>query len=63
MDTVFVKSYISFIGMLISARPEYLSLVLGKISHGFTYRASRPLVFSAVRLINSMQNRACKHWT
>ncbi|KAF9814394.1 hypothetical protein IEO21_05128 [Rhodonia placenta] len=37
MDTVFVKSYISFIGMLISARPEYLSLVLGKISHGFTY--------------------------
>ena len=39
MDTGFVKAYTSFIGMLVSARPEYLSLVLGKIAHGFTYRA------------------------
>lgn len=39
MDTGFVKAYTSFVGMLVSARPEYLSLVLGKIAHGFTYRA------------------------
>lgn len=39
MDTGFVKSYTSFVGMLVSARPEYLSLVLDKIAHGFTYRA------------------------
>ncbi|KAH9937995.1 RNA polymerase I-specific transcription initiation factor RRN3-domain-containing protein [Fomitopsis serialis] len=37
MDTTFVKSYTAFIGMLVSARPEYLSLVLGKTAHGFTY--------------------------
>lgn len=40
MDTSFVKSYINFIGMLVSARPEYLSLVLGKLSQGLTYRMS-----------------------
>ncbi|KZT71473.1 RNA polymerase I-specific transcription initiation factor RRN3 [Daedalea quercina L-15889] len=39
MDTSFVKSYTAFIGMLVSARPEYLSLVLGKIAHGFTYQS------------------------
>ncbi|CCM00173.1 uncharacterized protein FIBRA_02201 [Fibroporia radiculosa] len=39
MDTSFVKSYTSFIGMLVSARPEYLSLVLGKVAHGFTYQS------------------------
>lgn len=39
MDSQFVKSYISFIGMLVSARPEYLSLVLEKIAQGFTYSA------------------------
>ena len=38
MDTSFVKSYTNFIGMLVSARPEYLSLVLGKIAQGLTYR-------------------------
>ncbi|EGO01992.1 hypothetical protein SERLA73DRAFT_159088 [Serpula lacrymans var. lacrymans S7.3] len=38
MDTVFVKSYTVFIGMLLSARPEYLSLVLGKIAQDLTYR-------------------------
>ncbi|KAE9383842.1 RNA polymerase I-specific transcription initiation factor RRN3 [Gymnopus androsaceus JB14] len=32
-------SYTVFIGMLLSARPEYLSLVLGKLSLGFTYQA------------------------
>ena len=39
MDSQFVKSYTSFIGMLVSARPEYLSLVLEKIAQGFTYSA------------------------
>ncbi|KDQ64421.1 hypothetical protein JAAARDRAFT_28051 [Jaapia argillacea MUCL 33604] len=39
MDTAFVKSYTTFIGVLVSARPEYLSLVLGKIAHGLTYHS------------------------
>ncbi|KAI0650499.1 RNA polymerase I-specific transcription initiation factor RRN3 [Trametes meyenii] len=39
MDTSFVKSYTNFIGMLVSARPEYLSLVLGKIAQGLTYQS------------------------
>ncbi|KAJ3876973.1 RNA polymerase I-specific transcription initiation factor RRN3 [Lentinula edodes] len=39
MDNATVRSYTVFIGMLISARPEYLSLVLAKLSLGFTYQA------------------------
>ncbi|KAF7332358.1 RNA polymerase I-specific transcription initiation factor RRN3 [Mycena kentingensis (nom. inval.)] len=39
MDPATVKVYTVFIGTLLSARPEYLSLVLGKITHGFTYRS------------------------
>ena len=39
MDNQFAKSYTSFIGMLVSARPEYLSLVLGEIVQGLTYSA------------------------
>jgi len=39
MDNQFAKSYTSFIGMLVSARPEYLSLVLENIVQGLTYRA------------------------
>ena len=39
MDNNFVKSYTSFVGMLVSAKPEYLTLVLGKVANGFTYRA------------------------
>jgi RNA polymerase I-specific transcription initiation factor RRN3 len=38
MESNFVQTYINFIGILVSARPEYLTLVLGKITHGFTYR-------------------------
>ncbi|KAJ7044704.1 RNA polymerase I-specific transcription initiation factor RRN3 [Mycena alexandri] len=38
LDGATVKAYTVFIGMLLSARPEYLSLVLGKITHGFTYQ-------------------------
>lgn len=40
MDTATVKTYTVFMGMLLSARPEYLSLVLGKITQGFTHRKS-----------------------
>jgi RNA polymerase I-specific transcription initiation factor RRN3 len=40
MDSSLVKTYTSFIEILVSARPEYLSLVLGRVAHGFTYRAS-----------------------
>jgi RNA polymerase I-specific transcription initiation factor RRN3 len=39
MDNQFVKSYTSFIGMLVSARPEYLSLVLERVAQGFTCSA------------------------
>jgi len=45
MDSQFVKSYTSFIGMLVSARPEYLSLVLEKIVQGLTYSACDHLKF------------------
>ncbi|KAF9567366.1 RNA polymerase I-specific transcription initiation factor RRN3 [Agrocybe pediades] len=38
-DSATVKSYTVFTGMLLSARPEYLSLVLTKIAHGFTYQS------------------------
>jgi len=39
LDSPTVKLYTVFMGMLLSARPEYLSLVLGKIVQGFTHRA------------------------
>ncbi|KIJ57003.1 hypothetical protein M422DRAFT_198368 [Sphaerobolus stellatus SS14] len=39
LDVTFVKSYISFIGMLVSARPEYLGGVLEKIARGMTFRS------------------------
>ncbi|KZP04571.1 RNA polymerase I-specific transcription initiation factor RRN3 [Athelia psychrophila] len=39
MDTSFVKSYTIFIGMLLSAKPEYLSIVLSKIAQGFTHQS------------------------
>ena len=45
MDNQFVKSYTSFIGMLVSARPEYLSIVLEKIVQGLTYCACNYLIF------------------
>ncbi|SRR5216684_2859354 len=40
MESSLVKTYTSFIEILVSARPEHLSLVLGRIAQGFTYRAS-----------------------
>ncbi|KAI6034712.1 RNA polymerase I-specific transcription initiation factor RRN3 [Pisolithus microcarpus] len=39
MDATFVKTYSDFIGILLSARPEYLSLVLGKLTQGLTYQS------------------------
>ncbi|KAH8096739.1 RNA polymerase I-specific transcription initiation factor RRN3 [Cristinia sonorae] len=39
MDNAFVKSYTSFVGMLVSAKPEYLGTVLAKLAHGFTYQS------------------------
>ncbi|CAK5262552.1 unnamed protein product [Mycena citricolor] len=39
MDAATVRAYTVFIGMLLSARPEYLSLVLSKITHGLTYQS------------------------
>jgi RNA polymerase I-specific transcription initiation factor RRN3 len=40
MDSSLVKTYTSFIEILVSARPEYLSLVLNRLALSFTYRAS-----------------------
>jgi RNA polymerase I-specific transcription initiation factor RRN3 len=45
LDTTTVKSYTVFMGMLVSARPEYLSLVLSKIAQGFTHRAYLSFVY------------------
>ncbi|KAF8639860.1 hypothetical protein AX17_001115 [Amanita inopinata Kibby_2008] len=39
LDAATVKSYIVFLGNLLSAKPEYLSFVLSKIAHGFTYQS------------------------
>ncbi|KAI0252066.1 RNA polymerase I-specific transcription initiation factor RRN3 [Lactifluus subvellereus] len=39
MDSSLVKTYTSFIQILVSARPEYLSLVLSRIAQGFTYQS------------------------
>lgn len=48
LDNATVKSYTIFIGMLLSAKPEYLSFVLAMIAQGFTYREhfffTQPLV-------------------
>lgn len=41
MDSLSVKAYCHFAGVLVTAKPEYLSLILGKIAEGFTYRAFR----------------------
>ncbi|KAH9967034.1 RNA polymerase I-specific transcription initiation factor RRN3 [Lactifluus volemus] len=39
MDSSLVKTYTSFIQILVSARPEYLSLVLNRIAQDFTYQS------------------------
>ncbi|TFK64059.1 RNA polymerase I-specific transcription initiation factor RRN3 [Pluteus cervinus] len=48
LDTATVKSYTVFIGMLLSARPEYLSLVLGRIAQGFTHQSGMQAVNSGL---------------
>ncbi|KAI0316206.1 RNA polymerase I-specific transcription initiation factor RRN3 [Amylostereum chailletii] len=39
LDSSFVKTYTSFVGILVSAKPEYLSMVLARIAQGFTYQS------------------------
>jgi len=51
MDSSLVKTYTSFIKILVSARPEYLSLVLGRIARGFTYRESCPRNGRKIRIL------------
>ncbi|KZO98068.1 RNA polymerase I-specific transcription initiation factor RRN3 [Calocera viscosa TUFC12733] len=38
-DEQFVKSYIAFVGLLVSAKPEYLGNVLDRNVRGFTYNS------------------------
>ncbi len=59
MDTGFARTYTNFVGMLVSARPEYLSLVLGKIAQGLTYRTSSLSMLYRPGL-TSLQSPACK---
>ncbi len=63
MDTSFVKSYTNFICMLVSARPEYLSLVLGRIAQGLTLRMSFLCHLYQLVLTCYHQNLGCKLWT
>ncbi|KAF9266320.1 RNA polymerase I-specific transcription initiation factor RRN3 [Marasmius fiardii PR-910] len=58
MDTATVKSYTVFIGMLLSARPEYLSLVLSKITQGFTYQFTIQTLTSSENASTSTDNTA-----
>jgi RNA polymerase I-specific transcription initiation factor RRN3 len=62
MDSSLVKTYTSFIQILVSARPEYLSLVLNRIAQDFTYRASRPKTESLpLKIIGrDLQNQVSK---
>lgn len=60
MDSTFVKSYISFVGMLISAKPEYLNLVLDKVSYGLTYRTFCCVSSWTLHLCDLGQNRVFK---
>lgn len=60
LDNATVKSYTVFIGMLLSARPEYLSLVLAKLAHGFTYR-TQCLLFGLLVAHLFDQNLEYKH--
>lgn len=52
MDDAFVRSYMGFIGMLVSARPEYLGEVLSKLVRGFTFRQSLPCFSPLVSYID-----------
>ncbi|KAG9074931.1 hypothetical protein FS749_013462 [Ceratobasidium sp. UAMH 11750] len=39
LDDAFAVAYTNFVGMLVSARPEYLAAVLGRCVQGLTYQA------------------------
>ena len=52
LDNATVKSYTIFIGMLLSAKPEYLSYVLAMIAQGFTYREHFSSQFLVVPITN-----------
>ncbi|KAG9126040.1 hypothetical protein FRC07_005159 [Ceratobasidium sp. 392] len=39
LDDAFAAAYTNFVGMLVSARPEYLAAVLGRCVQGLTYQA------------------------
>ncbi|KAJ1309013.1 hypothetical protein OPQ81_004695 [Rhizoctonia solani] len=43
LDDAFVATYTNFVGMLVSARPEYLALVLSRCVQGFTYQSYEAL--------------------
>ncbi|KAG7097337.1 hypothetical protein E1B28_004694 [Marasmius oreades] len=58
MDTATVKSYTVFIGMLLSARPEYLSLILSKITQGFTYQSTIQMLTPSENTSSSASNPA-----
>lgn len=63
MDSTLVKSYTSFIEILVSARPEYLSIVLGRIAQSFTYRASVTKCMEILHTNHSLQSLAYKRST
>ena len=62
LDNATVKSYTVFIGMLLSARPEYLSFVLAMIAQGFTYREHfQPLVLLIANIILRIRFASSRH--
>ncbi|TFL05871.1 RNA polymerase I-specific transcription initiation factor RRN3 [Pterulicium gracile] len=48
MDNATVKAHMVFVGMLLSARPEYLSLVLESIAQGLTYSSGTQALQASV---------------
>ncbi|KIY46603.1 RNA polymerase I-specific transcription initiation factor RRN3 [Fistulina hepatica ATCC 64428] len=48
MDNAIVKAFTVFFGMLLSAKPEYLSLVLGKVAQEFTYQSGLQALDSGI---------------
>lgn len=61
MDSAFVKSYMSFVGMLVSAKPEYLTMVLEKVASGLTYRALSSHAYETYTYsLCNHQNPVCK---
>lgn len=55
MDDALVKTYKSFVAILVSAKPEYLRPVLHRTAQSLTHRA---YVFSTQRTRSLQQSRA-----